>query len=392
MSGRLFTLKLKRVVCVDETEHEGFWFIGGEGLANDHMLLNAIAVVENSSGVDREYRSRRFDLGDNYEDGREKTMDRAVAWTYVSDEERHPVAVNVGLFLIEEDYAKDMSKDTEEAFRTYAKVAKDAHGIGSLVFSAIPGKTGKIGSVASKVASIVEPLITKAIADMANDFFPVQDISLRIEDPSAELDREDERVVVRFTDTKIGGTYDLHFEWEVRRISGPDGTRPLFRWFSPYRGDNFTTSDPNWSGYVRHHRSGYRFSGMEGFVFKPGEAEPESDKLPLYSWWSPSRGDNFLTSDPNWGASTPRRNHGYYRYRMEGYIYKPNERRDDTRALLSWWNPERGDNFATTSPRWTPNSVRDLFEADGRIRSGVKTPVKGGYRLYRLEGWVPERV
>lgn len=393
MAGRLFKLSLKKVVCVDETEHEGIWPFQGEGMANDHVLLNAITIVENSSGASKEYRSRRIDLGDNYEDGRKVNMNKPVAWAYVSDEEKHPVAINVGFFLIEEDYAGDMGKDTEKAFRTYAKVAKEAHGVGSMVFSQIPGKTGKIGKIVGKIASIIEPLITNAIADMANDFFPVQDISLRIEGPKAELTREDKRIAVQFTDTQIGGTYDLHFEWEVESIHAPNGTRPLFRWFSPSRGDNFTTSDPNWSGYRKFHREGYRFSRIEGHVFKPEAiAESERDKIPLYSWWSPSRGDNFLTSNPRWGDSTPQRKEGYTRYRLEGYIYKPSERKENTRALLSWWNPGRKDNFATTDRRWAPDNLDDLFTEDGSIKASVREPIqRSGYRLYRLEGWVPQK-
>jgi len=143
-------------------------------------------------------------------------------------------------------------------------------------------------------------------------------------------------------------------------------TVPLYSWYSPSRGDNFATTDPRWAGRAGDTRSpDYRFVRIEGQLLS--EARPGT--RPLYSWYSPSRGDNFLTSDPRWVGRPGEERDGYRFVRLEGYVYE--EPVAGTYPLQSFWDRERADNFATSSPLWI-----------GQV-GDTRPPA---YRLYRTEG------
>lgn len=151
--------------------------------------------------------------------------------------------------------------------------------------------------------------------------------------------------------------------------------RRLYLWWSPGREDNFTTANPTWAGCDpdrdRFHLD-YFYNRVEGVVFSAEFPQPRGT-IPLYSWWHASRGDNFITSDPQWRGNPGSTKSGYKFVRLEGYIYSPGlPQPPGTKPLYSWWSPGRGDNFATTHPDWTPSS-----------RSA-----HGDYRYYRLEGYV----
>ena len=147
-------------------------------------------------------------------------------------------------------------------------------------------------------------------------------------------------------------------------------------------------------------QQGYDLSRIAGRAFDPKAPKPEGT-VPLFSWWSSTRKDNFATTDPRWGvpvddiqwngesvANGPDQS-GYTLYRLEGYIFDPKKTRPPgTVPLWSWWSPEREDNFATSKRDWGmhPEQVRWQGEhlANGRSRqSGVE------YSLYRLEGYLP---
>jgi hypothetical protein len=149
---------------------------------------------------------------------------------------------------------------------------------------------------------------------------------------------------------------------------------PLHLWWSPGRGDNFTTTDHRWIGSRGETRSpDYRWVGILGEVFDPADPQPP-ETVPLYSWYSPGRGDNFITSDERYRprSATDRRRSPDYRFvRLEGYIYK--NPFSGTVPLQSHWSPGRGDNFATTHYLWA-----------GTI--GKRT--SPDYRLYRTEGYI----
>jgi len=147
---------------------------------------------------------------------------------------------------------------------------------------------------------------------------------------------------------------------------------PLHGWYSPTRGDNFATTNATWAGAPGVTRSpDYRYSGVQGMVFNPALPQPPGTR-PLYSWYSPSRGDNFITTDPAWrGRAGDRRSPDYRFVRLEGYAYATPVA--GTVPLQSFWSSGRGDNYATTSAAWTG-------------KKGVaRSP---GYRMYRDEGYI----
>lgn len=123
-------------------------------------------------------------------------------------------------------------------------------------------------------------------------------------------------------------------------------TVPLYSWWNPQRQDNFATTDPRWSMDPKSVRwngehlangrsqSGYKMYRLEGYLYDPKKPQPRGT-IPIYSWWNPERGDNFLTSDPAWGMNPKsvqwngehlangRSQSGYKMFRLEGYIFSP---------------------------------------------------------------------
>jgi len=143
-------------------------------------------------------------------------------------------------------------------------------------------------------------------------------------------------------------------------------------------------------------KDGYRLYRLEGLAFNP-RRPPPAGTVPLFSWYHPGRGDNFATSDPRWSIPVSRirwngqhisngiSKDGYGLYRLEGFIYDPRRPQPaGTVPLFSWYHPERGDNFTSSDSRWSM-PVRDIRWGGHHISNG---PVKDGYRLYRLEGFV----
>jgi hypothetical protein len=175
----------------------------------------------------------------------------------------------------------------------------------------------------------------------------------------------------------------------VRPLEAPPGMIPLHSWWSQDRGDNFCTSQAAWAGCTNSmrfpaHRFVYRFVRFEGFAFDPDQPQPEHT-VPLHSWYNDFRGDNFLTSDPRWGGDIDPNKDGYVRFRREGFIHDPRRPQPPGSVpLFSWWNPSLSDNFATSDPRWSM-PISDIELNGEHIVNG---PSQAGYTLYRLEGFI----
>jgi len=145
---------------------------------------------------------------------------------------------------------------------------------------------------------------------------------------------------------------------------------PLYQWYSPSRGDNFLTTDPKWAGKKGAKKSpDYRFVRIEGYIFSPLNKQP-ANTMPIYSWYSPTRGDNFITSDLRYKPNKKLIN-GYKFVRKEGYIAKSTF--VNGIALQSHWSVNRKDNFATAHP---------IYKAVIGKKSAPD------YKLYRTEGFV----
>lgn len=159
-----------------------------------------------------------------------------------------------------------------------------------------------------------------------------------------------------------GYAYDPGHNWWSR---GPDdppdfpsGHRvsELRSWWSPSREDNWAMTDPRHTSPLRDPIApDYRHYRLEGYILDPdSDAPPET--VPLHSWWSPSRGDNWATTDPRHTSPIRERiSPDYRRYRLEGHLFSPREPQPaNTVPVHSWWSASRGDNFITTDPRYYP--------------------------------------
>jgi len=158
---------------------------------------------------------------------------------------------------------------------------------------------------------------------------------------------------------------------------GCNEVRPIISWWSRERKDNFATSDPFWGGPLGVRRSpDYTAYRLEGHVL---QAAIPGRTIPLFSWYSQSRGDNFITSDPRWAQTRGGgMSEGYRFVRLEGHIFDPARAQPPgTRVMDSSWSRTRGDNFASTDPRWV--GARGTAPAAGPE-----------YTIYRREGFLLE--
>ncbi|MGB3470357.1 MAG: hypothetical protein WBA51_06015 [Erythrobacter sp.] len=155
----------------------------------------------------------------------------------------------------------------------------------------------------------------------------------------------------------------------------------LESWWSRDREDNFATTDPNWQGILGDRVApGYTLYRHEGRLFSPASERPDGT-IPVYSWYNDERGDNFLTSQRSWASnSLGEIREGYRYFRLEGFLYSPDlPQPTGTLPLYSWYHPTRGDNFATTDRRWAPRGGPEE-ERDGyryyRLEGYVLPPAR----------------
>jgi len=144
-------------------------------------------------------------------------------------------------------------------------------------------------------------------------------------------------------------------------VSGPNSPSPLgtpiiglSSYWSPSREDNFATTNPAFLHLAKLEPDYNRYR-LEGYLFAP-TAPPPAGTIALRSWWSPSRGDNFATT--NSAYTQPLRERllpDYGHYRLEGYLYPPDgPQPKDTVPLYSWYSHSRGDNFISSNPQYHP--------------------------------------
>jgi hypothetical protein len=133
---------------------------------------------------------------------------------------------------------------------------------------------------------------------------------------------------------------------------------PLYNWWSPSREDNFATTNTEFNG-----GPDYQQFRVEGYVFDPALPR-RSGTIPLYLWWSSSREDNFTTTYASFDGYPD-----YRRARIEGYIFDPSlPQPPRTVALRSYWSPSREDNFATIDSNFDGGPDYDNFRLEGYVR------------------------
>ncbi len=151
---------------------------------------------------------------------------------------------------------------------------------------------------------------------------------------------------------------------------------PLTRWTSESRLDSVTTTHPSWQrrpGDQPSRSPDYDFRQTEGHVINPAIPQPPGT-VPLFSLYSKSRADNFLTTDPRYAGPIGAFHSGYFCYRHEGWIYSPDlPQPPHTMPLYSWWRSAPAfDNLCAAYPPW-----------DGPVGA-----TRDGYTCYRLEGYI----
>lgn len=189
-------------------------------------------------------------------------------------------------------------------------------------------------------------------------------------------------------------------------------TRPLYQWWSSSQLDNFLTSDTRWAsdprGLVpedsgryfhpyRQQNGDYRMFRLEGHVFDRCARQP-AGTVPLWSWFSAAHSDNMATTAPEWSGDPTtvscslesfgggRELAGYRQYRLEGFVYDPTRPQPaQTAPLLRWASIARNDQFTTSDAAWQVD-LSTLTIAGGYVVGG---PERAGYRLVRVEGYVP---
>lgn len=146
----------------------------------------------------------------------------------------------------------------------------------------------------------------------------------------------------------------------------------LYSWWSRSRADNFITTNEQWNfggkivtlpGGARTYQRppDYIWVGHHGYVFAP--ENPMPGLLPLQLWWNDQpRQDNFTTTNPAWqgppGATKESGGATYRHVGVQGHVVPPDRStvpRGVANYLLpihSWWSVARGDNFTTTDPYW----------------------------------------
>jgi hypothetical protein len=180
-------------------------------------------------------------------------------------------------------------------------------------------------------------------------------------------------------------------------LAVPDPTmKLLYRWWSSSRLDNFLTSDPRWSGRVGEKKDGYRLSLIEGQVFDPRQPQP-SGTIPLFSWWNGDREDNFISSSSSW--SMPLRRISWNGETVSNGPIKDGYRLYRLEGFI--YDPKRPQppNTKPLFSWWNPDR-RDNFattqtawgmplnEIEWNGEHIANGPFRDGYRLYRLEGFV----
>lgn len=150
------------------------------------------------------------------------------------------------------------------------------------------------------------------------------------------------------------------------------GLIPLYHWYSAARHDHALSI--TWTpGSSAAASAGYTLVGEEGRIFSPGDPQP-AGTVPLHIWFSPSRGDYFSSTEPVWrGGAGQTRSPDYRWVMLQGYVYAAVH--EGAAPLYHWFNPAEGDNLETSDPRWVNTGIipREGYEV-GNIQGYLPSP------------------
>jgi hypothetical protein len=151
-----------------------------------------------------------------------------------------------------------------------------------------------------------------------------------------------------------GSNSRYNVAWSIERWPADESLVPLKLYYSPERDDNYTTATaagqysakegPSWmDGFVR----------FEGFV----SPTPRDGLVPLKLYWSPERGDNFTTGTAQ--GEQDALGSGYTYVRDEGYISPVPG--DGLAPLKLYWSPVHEDNFTTATAQGEQDALNAGF-------------------------------
>ncbi|PCC72663.1 hypothetical protein SAMN02745121_01778 [Nannocystis exedens] len=146
---------------------------------------------------------------------------------------------------------------------------------------------------------------------------------------------------------------------------------PMVTFHSPSRGDYFTTSQTNWTCWYFNNcapgtpdfRGDYVAVGMQGHIWNPDNPQP-ANTTPLFHWFSGTRADNFLTTDPAWAGSVGTLKDGYVLFRIEGFVAQSGS---SGLALNSYWNASVADNAALTTWQYVKPAGYGWYRTEGYL-------------------------
>jgi len=184
---------------------------------------------------------------------------------------------------------------------------------------------------------------------------------------------------------------------------------PLVTYYSPSRGDYFTTTQDGWNcEYFNTCNNPYILDyvpvGMQGLVFSPDGAQPPNT-VPLFHWFSPVRGDNFLTTNPHWagrvGDSSTEGGWNYFLFRIEGFISTTfngmplnsyfNPTVEDNAAIATWRNRvPAGYTFFRTEGFLLPPDSPSLARCMANLPPTTTDPNSWQARGNYVDSWVPQ--
>lgn len=219
--GMIMTLHAVKLLCEDETEHEGFWPFEGEGIANDAMRMTGIVTTQSGSeGEPTQCQIVPQDLGSDYQDGRSFSFDRELTRTFISNSAQLPVVSHAMLLLVEEDWGGlDWDDAVKEVIDGVGSVLSSgvSSGVGAAVGAGIGTSVGPLGTAigagVGALAGFVTGEITAAIAKTESDVFPQQETSFMV---GMRPVRTTQTIYLRFEGH--GGRYLLTLEWRVRPL------------------------------------------------------------------------------------------------------------------------------------------------------------------------------
>lgn len=219
--GAILSLVATRLLCEDETEHEGAFGVQGEGLANDAIKLGGVfTTAMGAGGEPRQFRIAGQNLGDNYEDGRLVNMEIELGRFFISGDQHLPTVCNAMIFLVEDDWGgtnwdsavRSVIDTTSGALRSGVTSAVSA-AAATLIGTSAGALAGPIGAGIGALAGLAVAAIADGVKNTESDIFPALDTMITV---NSIGQRTSQVQHLRFAGH--GGQYLLTLEWRLRPL------------------------------------------------------------------------------------------------------------------------------------------------------------------------------